>query len=107
MDPQQDLYNLFSKFIDSEPTAFYQMLLMAAREDKTNGINLTFKGKDVEDELMDYYQMAIERARTIEKYGTHDDRWRNLASILRRVAQTIFNEFKSESKHEGFFRLVK
>jgi hypothetical protein len=102
-----EIDELFSKFIDSEPAVFYEMILMAARQDKEQGINLKLRGKEIEDELMEYYQMAIERARKIEEYGTHDDRWRELASILRRVAQKIFKESGSKSADKRFLRLVK
>lgn len=97
----------FSRFVDTTPDAFYEMVLQAARQDKAQQINLKLVGIEVEDELMNLHNGALERARKIEEHGTHDDRWREMASILRKVAQIIFNESDSKSEHKGFLRLVK
>lgn len=99
---------LFSNYIDSDPKKFYEIMLDSARQDRD--AEYTFKltgGKNIEEELMDLSILATERARKIEEYGSGDDRWRSLSFILRKVAQTIFNEYESTSEHKGFLRLVK
>jgi len=97
----------FSKYVDTTPDAFYELVLQAARQDKAQQINLKLTGMEIEDELMGLHDEALERARKIEEHGTYDNRWREMASIVRRVAQIIFNESDSKSEHKGFLRLVK
>lgn len=97
---------LFSNYIDN-PDKFYEIALQGARIDKVQKITLSSEGREIEDEMMDLSYVALERARKFEKFGSSDGRWLKLSYILRKVAQIIFNEFKSESKHERFLRLIK
>lgn len=97
---------LYANYVNNKDK-FYKILVDGARHDKTQRTTFMLTGKDTEDELIGLYNEALNRSRTIERNGSDGQKWRGFAYVLRKIAQTIFNEYNSESKNNQFLRIVK
>lgn len=92
----QYVENLYIQFTLMGYSSFYSDVLERAREKM-----LICHGVDLE--LLHLSYAVLEKARA----ETNDsERWRDLAALLRRIAQKIYRECTVKSNHPDFLRLV-
>lgn len=99
---ESHLENVYNQYISFGHDKFMELVLSSARK------NMVIHN-DIDLKLLQMSFSIVKKARNIERDngGKRCDEWRDLATLLRKIAHKIHRECKVKSNHKGFLTIVK